>query len=178
MLELNIKLGTFFVVLVAFFEFISKFQLATWFLLFHLAYYNIAHRISILKTVIDDSQYSAHRGLKIAVLPMTSKQNDVISQRLQKVGNLFDHLAKAAHQLKTVFSLAALVVLSTSFLSCTVCLFVFIHELFKPTAFQKSLYLQLFLVATHIAMALIVILSADLPSQQVLWCYTYLNRSV
>lgn len=58
-------------------------------------------------------------------------------------------------------------VLTTSSLSCTICLFVFIRELFKPTSGHASIYLQLILVCIQVAIILTVVLSADLPTEKV-----------
>lgn len=147
-------------------EFISNFQLGIWFLHFHLTYYNIAHRISLLSSLITNHIPVRHCGLKIKVVPVKSNNNQ-LDLHLHKIGNLFDHLVKAARQLERVFSFPSLLVLTTSFLSCTIGLFIFIRELFTPTTFHDAKYLQIFAVTSSISFALVVILSADLPSQAV-----------
>lgn len=149
-------------------ELISKIQLASWFLIFHLTYYNVAHRISILTSLIVEQfssvyQSDSNESIKF---PLVVNRTGRI-QTLQEIGYLMNQLAIATNQLQSVFSFPVLLALTTSSLSCTICLFVFIRELFKPTSVHASIYLQLILVCIQVTIVLTVVLSADLPTEKV-----------
>lgn len=160
--------GTAILICIVVVELIARAQLTTWFLLFHLSYYNIAHRISILKTLLDTDLISDHHHHLKKVVPYPGNTSEKINhQTLNKIGYLFDHLAKASYYFESIYSIPALINLTASFLSGTICLFLFIRELFQSPSFNTMMFIQLALVYFHIVMALIIIVSADLPSHEV-----------
>lgn len=155
-------------------DFITLLQFATWLLLIHLTYYSIAHRIAILEYFIADEQAPIHRGKKmITVVPFKTMSiepdpNGQLSVRLQKFDNVFDRLAKTCNQLKCVFSFPALIILITSFLSCTINIFLLLRNFIQPeSASQNNALHYLVILTSQIAMALIIIQSADSPAQEV-----------
>jgi hypothetical protein len=153
-----------------FIDFITLLQLTTWLLLIHLTYYNIAHRIAILAYFVDD-QEPIRGGKKITVVPVKAitigPDTGQLSFRLQKVDYAFDRLAKTCNQLKSIFSFPALLILLTSFLSCTINIFLLLHYFIQPNSAQNNILFYLVLLTSQIAMALVIVVSAGLPAQEV-----------
>jgi hypothetical protein len=153
-----------------FINFITSLQLTTWLLLIHLTYYNIAHRIAILAYFVDD-QEPIRGGKKITVVPVKAitigPDTGQLSFRLQKVDYAFDRLAKTCNQLKSIFSFPALLILLTSFLSCTINIFLLVHYFIQPNSAQNNILFYLVLLTSQIAMALVIVVSAGLPAQEV-----------
>lgn len=162
------KYGFALLLLVGCIEFVVKLQLITWYILFHLTYYNIAHRMNILKSLVLVNPVLSLQQSKIAaVFPLIDTATDV-SKRIQKTGYLLDLLAAASNHLQHIFSFSALLILTTAFLSCTIGLFIFIHEVYQPSLFHDILYLELVLTISNVCVAVTIITSADLPCRQVI----------
>lgn len=86
-------------------ELISKIQLASWFLIFHLTYYNVAHRISILTSLIVEqfsSVYQSDSNESIKFPLVVNRIGRI--QTLQEIGYLMNQLAIATNHLQSVFS--------------------------------------------------------------------------
>lgn len=151
-------------------DFITLLRFATWLLLIHLTYYNIAHRIAILGHFVGD-ETPIRRGKKITVVPLKAinigPDTGQLSLRLQNVDYVFDRLAKTCNQLQWVFSFPALLVLLTSFLSCTINIFLLLHYFIQPNSSHNNILLYLVLLTSQIGMALVIVISADLPAQEV-----------
>ncbi|EFX75779.1 hypothetical protein DAPPUDRAFT_323020 [Daphnia pulex] len=132
-----------------FIDFITSLQLTTWLLLIHLTYYNIAHRIAILAHFLGDDQEPIRGGKKITVVPLKAitiePDTGQLSFRLQKVDYVFDRLAK----------------------TCTINIFLLLHYFIQPNSAQNNILLYLVLLTSQIAMALVIVVSAGLPAQEV-----------
>lgn len=148
-------------------EILVKFQAITSYILFHLTYYNIAHRMDILKSLIVLNPIPNFKKFKASVVSPITDQVPDVSRRIQKAGYLLDLLANASNHLQNIFSFSALIILTTTFLSCTIGLFIFIHEIFQPSLFHNIIYLELVLTISNVLVAVTIILSADLPCHQV-----------
>lgn len=153
-------------------EHVTQFQLAVWFIFFRLTYYNIAHRIASLKYLIGNNPFSylatEFKQVDGYSQDESRKCRQQMGQRLQTVGFVFENLANASNQFNAVFSLPSLLVLTISFLCCTLSLFFFIDEFFHPGhLFANAKFVQLIMVSTYIILILTVVLSADLPTAEV-----------
>lgn len=161
--------GGGFFLLIATADAISKVNLATWLIFIHVLYYNIAHRITILTSLIDNNILGSTiilSNLKVSFASALSGKQPS-DECLHRVGYLFHLLAKTSSQLQSAFSLPAFLVITTSFFSCTVNLFLLVDELFKSPLFSQSLFLHVILVASHIILPFTIILSVDLPIKEV-----------
>ena len=143
--ELSLRTGLFLAVFAI--DIILKFHLAAWFILVHVVYYNVAHRIAALASVIRQHESGVER-----------------------VGRAFHLLATASNRLESIFSLPVFLVITTSFFSCTVNLFLLIQELILSGGefVSQSVCLHFTMVATFVLFPLVIILSVDLPNKEVL----------
>ena len=147
-----------------------KIQLFIWFLILHLNYYGISYRLSNLRYILSEIPLSANQTEFKTTSRTTfsnSPQKSIKGQQFQRVGYLIDKLAKAFHQLQSIYSIPTFIILCASFLACTISLFISIQELLQPTSFNETVYLQLLMVAIYIFLSLTVVISVDLPSQEV-----------
>ena len=152
-------------------DFITLLQFVTWLLLVHLTYYSIAHRIAILGCFIGDDQAPLSHGKKITVVPLKTisfePDTGQLSFRLQKVDYVFDRLVKTCNQLRCVFSFPTLIILLTSFLSCTINIFLLLRNFIQQNSSESNTSHLLVFLTLQIGMALVIIVSADLPAQEV-----------
>lgn len=141
-------------------ETLFKVQFAVWFLVLHLSYYGIAHRIYKVRFILTDITLETSFSSKNAINRKST------AQRLRKIGYLINQLAKASRKLQSIYSIPATMILCASFFSCTISLFIIIQEISRPSS-QHSIYLQSLLVVIYTTLALTVIFSVDLPLQEV-----------
>lgn len=168
--RLGINYGYGVIVFPLLLESISKMKLTVWSLVLNLNYYGIAHRISNLKYILNDNHLplkATNSNEMITHELGEDDTNQMMAQRLWKISQLIDQLAKSSHHLQSVYSFSVLIILCASFVSCTVTLFIIIQEIFQPTSFESSLHLQMILVIFHVCLDLNIIISADLPSHEV-----------
>lgn len=160
--------NSFIVSLLILIESISKMKLTVWSLAMHLNYYGIANYISNFKFILTGGHLPSKVSRISTELNGDDNSDQVMAHKLWKVSQLIDQLAKSSQKLQSVYSLSVLIILSASFVSCTISLFVIIQELFQPILLEINVYLEIVSVATHISLVLIVIISADMPSHEVI----------
>ena len=148
-----------------FFDFITKMQLATWFLSFYIIFYNIAHRILILTTLI--AKLSCAKPDEMEVNCLTSNIQLEAIRKIQDIGYLFNNLAKATHEIKRAVSLPSFLVVVSAILSCIIHLFIVTRKLIQNPVLDNEVCLQILFVGGHITEAVVIILSVELPIQEV-----------
>ncbi len=113
-------------------------QMGTWFLMIHISYYSISHRISTLISLInmDNGPNEEQSGQNqktvviktILVQPVNNddKSKKDLAQKLRICGNVFDSISRATADLNSVFSVPVLLILVTKLINSIVYLFKFI----------------------------------------------------
>ena len=149
----------------AFFFVSSTFvQSVTWFLLFHLSYYNISNRIRKLKDFIQTS-YNPIYGSKIIYSPFLATMSSSLRiKKLRSTGYIFNQICLASNEVNAAFSLTVLLNLITLMLLCATSLFFFIFAIssFKiPDFIENTKWGFLFMI-------LIILMSAQSPINEVI----------
>lgn len=109
-------------------------QMGTWFLMIHISYYSIAHRISTLISLItmdngpNEEQFGQNQKTVVIKTILVQPANDDkskkdLAQKLRICGNVFSSISRATADLNSVFSVPVLLILVTKLINSTFYLF-------------------------------------------------------
>jgi len=178
------------VVFALFFVFLNSLiilQLSSWFLMFHLACYNISYRLGILTSFVGDDNLIQPKN-KIAVV---GKQNSSLFstatsnriKHLRTCGYLFDQICQTCNEIASTFSLSVLAILTILIVMCSGSVFFYFYamsNLNTPTFIQDAKFTFLGCFMVSIIMVLMILFPAETPITEVLFLPTpslmlYLN---
>lgn len=110
-------------------------QCGSWFLLFHLSYYSISHRVDTLTSLIKNlSNHFLSEKTWNLFLYRQHQPQDCALKKLRMCGFLFDQISTASNELTAAFSCTALLNLIILMILCSTSLFFFIFSLASPTS--------------------------------------------
>ena len=119
-----------------------------WFILFHLSYYNVAHRISLLTSFIH------------------SDGNMKNSKKLRTCGYIFDQICQVSKEIGATFSLTVLCYLTVLAILSATSLFYCFHHIYRSHKnFEAFNYLIFFI--NSFSMFVSILKSAQLPATEV-----------
>ena len=138
-----------------------------WFLLFHLAYYSISHRIDILSSFVETIDFNEKKKM------MNYSQSNHPSLRVRKLRTcayIFDRICLASREMNSTFSLSVLLNLFLLMILCSTSLFFFIYATTAPAVpiiikSQSSYFFYIFLGSLQFI--IFILLSAESPVKKV-----------
>ena len=119
-----------------------------WFILFHLSYYNVAHRISLLTSFIH------------------SDGNMKNSKKLRTCGYIFDQICQVSKEIGATFSLTVLCYLTVLAILSATSLFYCYHGSYRSQNYSEAIGYFLFFLNSF-SMMLCILKSAELPAIEV-----------
>ena len=126
-----------------------------WFLLFHLSFYNVSHRIRLLNAFVKIRNVDSSATI--------GKQRLV--NKLRSCGYIFDQICLAFNEVACTFSLSILFFLTTMMLLSTTSLFYGYHYSYQLRTNEASIYMFYFI--SNIIMITIILKAAESPSKEV-----------
>ena len=131
--------------------------ICTWFLLFHLIFYNVTHRISLLTVFIQTQNVEANIVI----------EKRRLVNRLRSCGYIFDQICLAFNEVASTFSLSVLFFLTIlMILSATSLFFCFCFGFKSQRTYEASIYMLFFI--TNFMMILIILKAAESPTKEVI----------
>ena len=125
-----------------------------WLILFHLSYYNVAHRISLLTSFIRDGNTT-----------LNSKKKRT-ANKLRTCGYIFDQICQVSKEIATTFSLTVLCYLTVLAILSATSLFYCFHHIYRSHKnFEAFNYLIFFI--NSFSMFVSILKSAQLPATEV-----------
>lgn len=140
-------------------------RLFAWFLLFHLSYYNISHRIATLSSFIEQSLSSLNLNLG-----QSTNSKSFRIKTFKTCGYIFDQICLAANNINSVFSLSMLIIFTILMALSTTSIFFFIYSMSSleiPFLIKINFvsFISVFMLCN--VMMLIILLSAESPIREV-----------
>ena len=132
-------------------------QMYAWFLMFHLSFFSIAHRIKCL-------------CLLTQMAKLNKKSLDQISSQypIRKCSYLFNQLSSVCCNLNSIFSFTVLLILTTLMTSCLTALYFIFHDLlFHGSIIHDFVPSTAFVLVMYVFFVFVILQSADLPVQEV-----------
>ena len=151
--ELGLILGLLFFCLIN----LTQMQIFILFMLFHLSYYSISHRINILSSLVETA---------------IKEKGNAKSKRIQAVRTcayLFDQLCAAAIEINSTFSLSVLFILVISMIHCFLCLFFYIFvmsELVVHPYIKGATHVFPFIFMLCMGLTFFILITANGPITQ------------
>jgi hypothetical protein len=155
--QLGLVVGSLYFCLLNF----NQLQTFAWFMLFHLCYYSISYRISILSSLIEIAIKQEGSSRKC-----TSKR--IKAMRL--CAYLFDQLCAATIEINSTFSLSVLGILSVVMIICSLCLFFFTYamtEVVVHTYIKSATYSFPIIFILCMGLTLFLLITVEKPIKQV-----------
>ena len=145
-------------------------QLISWFIVFHLSFYSLSHRISVLASLINSPtpqeqnktavfKFRLEHG-SLPVMPSSS-----LTKRIRTCGSLFDQICKVAHELNHTFSLSVLVILMILMIFCSTSLYFSLYA--SNNLYEGMFYGFVLFFVFSICVAYAILSSTDLPITEV-----------
>ena len=128
-----------------------------WYALFHLSYYSLSYRISILSSLIARPDQHAEGGLD----GPSSQQ----LKRMRTCGYLFDQICQVSNDINSAFSLSILTILTIMMIDCSTALFFCLYSL--TTLFKGMFYGFLTFFANCVCLILVIVISTHSPIAEV-----------
>lgn len=145
-------------------------QMGVWFLVVHLSYYNIAHRISLLARYINPSETALDsavfrlfplRAIKISVQP--KRMSDEPAEKLATCGHLFHHLINASSAVNATFSLPFLFILLSATINSIINLYYMAYAWLVTSCCSISGQIN---SISNMVMVLALLVAPDMPVDQ------------
>lgn len=141
-------------------------QMVGWFMLFHLSYYSLSYRISLLATFIAPP-VQEHNIFKVrlenkylVVIPRSA-----MLKRIRTCGYLFDHICKVSYEINCTFSFSVLAVLTILMIFCSTSLYFSLYA--STNLYKEMFYGFVSFFVFSICVVFIILSSTDLSLAEV-----------